>query len=71
MAKAEGLPSDSPLAKAAFSEIQKGLAAVAAGRKYCDLAEAAGIDCEEWKSVLEMLQRRAEDIKRVYFPDRA
>jgi hypothetical protein len=71
MAEKTSLPSESPLAKAAYAEIQKGLAAVAAGVKHCELARAAGLDCTEWESTLDLLRGRLDQLKAVYFPDRA
>jgi hypothetical protein len=70
MADKTPIPVDSPLAKAAYQEIQKGLAAIAAGVKHCEMARAAGLDCSEWEDTFDLLRARLDQLKAVYFPDK-
>lgn len=63
-----GPPDDSPLTQRDYTRMQEALSNLAKAQRKCDLADAAGIDCEQRKAEIEYLQQRIDKMKAVYFP---
>lgn len=64
------LPLDNPLTSKAYSELQKAQSYIAQGVRLCGLFNEAGIDCQAEIDRLEHNRQVAENMKRVFFPDR-
>jgi hypothetical protein len=60
--------ANSVLSKRQLGEINRGLSAVDAAVKECDLAESCGNDCETRREELEAIRTQLNLFKSTYFP---
>lgn len=63
-----GPPEDSPLGNRDYTRMQDALAALNKARRKIDLAQSAGIDCDQRIAECEYLQDRIEKLKATFFP---
>lgn len=66
-----GPPEGSPLTDGDYRKINAALAALAAARRKVELANSAGITCEDREQECDFLEAQLEQIKSVYFPHKA
>jgi hypothetical protein len=63
-----GPPEDSPLNTRDYTRMQEALDALNRARRKIDLAQQAGIDCDQRVAECEFLQNRIEKLKSTFFP---
>lgn len=63
-----GPPEDSPLNQRDYTRMQDGLFALAKARRKIELAQQAGIDCDQRVAECDYLQDRIEKLKATFFP---
>ena len=66
-----GPPEGSPLTDNDYRKINAALSSLAAARRKVDLAESAGITCQDRKDECDFLESQLEQLKNVYFPHKS
>lgn len=59
-----------PLTDAHYREINKALNGLANGYRMIQMAEEAGHDMTDYRTSYDIVRKRLEDTKRVFFPER-